>query len=92
MPDLTLSLSERDVKDIRALACLSDPLPAAGLEDMAVELLRSHLVLIRDCGGILPARGPVKAGDRRRGAHGVSLGAGINGPLTRPETEETEAG
>jgi|GEM_PF-1447048 len=51
------------------------------VEEMALELLRSHLVLIRDCGAILPAAGRPRAA-KFKGRSGVSLSGGGNGRRT----------
>jgi hypothetical protein len=87
MPDLSLNLNARDVRDIekigREIAAQLGVSPVP-LEDMALELLRGHLVLIRDCPEILPPpdsrpkRRPSAAGTIT-GLGGVTLRDGVNG-------------
>lgn len=77
MLDLSDQLTGKERREIAAIAereAEALGVSAPSVEDMALALLRAHLVLIRDCGGILPARsGHLGAFKSRRG---VSLGAG----------------
>lgn len=87
MPECTLNLSLRDARDIekigREVAAQLGVAPVP-LEDMALELLRGHLVLIRDCPAILPP--PERLPKPRApqvgtisGLGGVTLRDGVNG-------------
>lgn len=81
MPDVMLSLSERECLEIAALARSGDGaacLPS--VEEMATALLRAHLTLIRDCGDILPAgvKRPLSGAARITGKNGVSLSGGVH--------------
>ncbi|QBR34849.1 hypothetical protein ETW23_00355 [Leisingera sp. NJS201] len=86
MYDCTLTLSEREQKDIALIArdfAAQNGLPPVSVDEMATELLRSHLVLCRDCPGVLPAPDPdrLKRTVRKRlikGKGGVSLQDGVN--------------
>ena len=83
MSEITINLTARDLADIDRIARRETDgrgfLEAVTIEEMATELLRSHLVLVRDCGNILPAPQRKFAASKRVGSHGVSLGGGING-------------
>lgn len=88
MADLRLNLPSRDMADIRAIARMEAgrlglAQPVSDTE-MACALLQAYLILIRDCGGVLPSDlpAPVSAPDagpeRITGKGGVSLSGGIN--------------
>lgn len=83
MPALTLNLSDTEIAQIKAIARDQsdrfDGVKPVGLEEMAEALLTGHLVLIRDCGGILPSSAP-KGGKPGKvtGKRGVSLSGGGN--------------
>jgi len=83
MSDLLAGLSPTERREIEHLA--AQHTQSIGLcetvsaHDMALALISAHLVLIRDCGDILPGKGrsAKPAGPRRiRGKGGVSLGGG----------------
>jgi hypothetical protein len=78
MSDLCLSISARERREIESLARIEGgrigAVPPVSVEEMALALLQAHLVLIRDCGGVLPAAGAVKF----KGRGGVSLSGGVN--------------
>ncbi|MBQ4824396.1 hypothetical protein J4729_07510 [Leisingera sp. HS039] len=86
MHDCTLTLSEKEQKEIAHIArdyAAQNGLPPVSVDEMATELLRSHLVLCRDCPGVLPSTKPAPRGragrkGRIEGRGGVSLRDGIN--------------
>jgi len=88
MSELTKNLSASERREIKFLASLDaqdrglpDPV---SIDEMALALLLAHLILIRDCGDLLPGKGRTAgyAGPRRiRGKGGVSLGGGIHAAL-----------
>ncbi|GAB5431233.1 MAG: hypothetical protein EpisKO_06030 [Epibacterium sp.] len=77
MPELKIKISNRDRREIAALARVEtgrgDGLPPVSDEQMASALLQAYLILIRDCGGILPGNAP-----RIKGRGGVTLSGGVN--------------
>lgn len=86
MAEIGFEVSAQTRADIERIARLEgDRFGCAApitVEEMACALLEAHLVLIRDCGGVLPGAPGGKA-DRVRpgviaGSRGVSLGDGIN--------------
>lgn len=88
MSDVTLQLSARERREIEAIARLEGDkigrIAPVTVEEMALALLQAHLVLIRDCGGILPGTGPKlkpAQGGKIKGKGGVSLSGGSDGPL-----------
>lgn len=89
MPEVTLQISERERREIENIGRIEgdkigriDPVT---VEEMAGALLQSHLVLIRDCGDILPGTGPklkpLKVAGKIKGKGGVSLSGGVNGSV-----------
>ena len=86
MHEITLTLSDKERKEIAHIArvfAIQNGLTPVSLEKMATELLRSHLVLCRDCPGVLPSTKPAPRGrvgrrGRMEGRGGVSLRDGIN--------------
>lgn len=91
MAEIGFEVSAKTHADIASIAELegcrfgrSHPL---SVDEMACALLEAHLVLIRDCGGVLPdvTAGSTRSADGQRpgviaGSRGVSLGDGINAP------------
>ena len=88
MPDLSFSISERERREIMEIATIEGDRigrnAPVSLEEMARALLQGHLVLIRDCGGILPGTGPKlkpdaagKSPAKIKGKRDVSLSVGI---------------
>lgn len=77
MPEIKVQLSERERRDVATLARIetgrTDGLPPVTIEEMASALLQAHLILIRDCGGILPGKAP-----RIKGRGGVTLSGGAD--------------
>lgn len=77
---MSLKVSDRDYAAILKLARRatdSDGAPPVSADEMAQALLAAHMVLIRDCGAVLPKSGD--APTRGPARHpGVSLGGGIN--------------
>lgn len=86
MPEITLTLNSKEEKEIEHIAndfARRHGLASVSLSEMATELLRSHLVLCRDCPGVLPSPKPVVRGKiarkgRIEGKGGVSLQDGVN--------------
>ncbi|MBY6141141.1 hypothetical protein KUV26_17020 [Leisingera daeponensis] len=86
MHEITLTLNDKERKEIAHIArvfAIQNGLAPVSLEKMATELLRSHLVLCRDCPGVLPSPKPVVRGKiarqgRIEGKGGVSLQDGVN--------------
>ena len=88
MSELTRDLSASERREIECLARLvardHGLLEPVSIDEMALALLLAHLILIRDCGDILPGKGrsAAPAGPRRiRGKGGVSLGGGIHASM-----------
>lgn len=84
MVDLVLSISERERQQIAAIARVEGEkigrVAPVTVEEMAQALLQAHLILIRDCGGILPGTGPKlrpAPGKKITGKGGVSLSGGV---------------
>lgn len=89
MPDIWLKVSDRERREIEKLAAVQGEVignvGAVSVEEMAGSLLSAHLILIRDCGGILPEAKPApgarsrKSASKVMGKGGVSLSGGKNG-------------
>ncbi|MFW8636689.1 hypothetical protein [Cribrihabitans pelagius] len=86
MPEIGLTLNDKEEREIEHIArsfAAQHGLAPVSVGEMATELLRSHLVLCRDCPGVLPSPKPVVRGKiarkgRIEGKGGVSLKDGIN--------------
>lgn len=86
MSEICIDLPSRDLADIAKLARSEvdggGSIGAVTVEEMAAELLRAYLVLVRDCPNILPARAvKFKASPgagKVAGKRGVSVGGGVN--------------
>jgi hypothetical protein len=88
MAEITLTLSARECAEIDKIARIEGGrigrIAPVSINEMAQALLQAHLVLIRDCGGILPGTGPkLKPMDAAKisGKRGVSLSGGCNAKL-----------
>jgi hypothetical protein len=69
-------LNDDDKRDIMRLAQdYAKSGASITIEAATVALIKRHLILVRDCGGILPVK--AEAGTIK--IRGVSLGGGING-------------
>lgn len=90
MRKVEIFLSDRECAEIEQIGRLSadgaDGAAPVPLDEMAQALLQSHLILIRDCGAILPAGrtglprvAHGKAGGKLKGKGGVSLSGGADG-------------
>lgn len=86
MPEITLTLNNKEVGEIDHIArvfAAQNGLSLVSVAEMATELLRSHLVLCRDCPAVLPSakphlRGKPARGGRIEGKRGVTLRDGVN--------------
>lgn len=85
MAEIVLKLSERERRQIEKIAAdqgeLIGRIEPVTVAEMAGALLSAHLILVKDCGGILPAaparlKGGKVAG-KIKGKGGVSLSGGF---------------
>ncbi len=87
MPDIWFKISERERREIEEIGKIEAEkigrVSPVSVEEMAGALLSAHLVLIKDCGGILPGTAPKlkahggKGAAKVSGKGGVSLSGGL---------------
>jgi hypothetical protein len=88
LAEITLTITARERSEIEKIARIEGDrvgrIAPVSVDEMAQALLQAHLILIRDCGGILPGSGPKlkpQGAEKISGKRGVSLSGGCNGKL-----------